>query len=90
MAEEEENFKNAAHKLFGNGFERTAKKRAEAVKLLKGNALFKNHQFISRFFRATPLSSLKGRRLPIFLRKRKMFQAFLSTRKRPFSNIQPK
>ena len=51
LADEEENFKEAAPKLFGNGFERTAKERAEAVKLLKGARPPQKPQVNKPFFR---------------------------------------
>ena len=43
-------FKDAAPKLFGNGFERTAKERAEAVKLLKEVRLPQKPQVHKPFF----------------------------------------
>ena len=56
MADEEEIFKEANSKLFGNVFERIAKERAEAVKLLKGARPPHKPQGNKPFFRTNHLS----------------------------------
>ena len=76
LADKEEIFKEAAPKLFGNGFERTAKERAEAVKLLKGHILLKSHKLTSHFLDQPPLLPPEGRRLPIISRGKNCFHPF--------------
>ena len=87
LADEEEIFKDAAPKLFRNGFEQTAKERAEAIKLLTGARPPQNPPVHKTFFRTNcPSYPQQGGSYQSFWGGQKPFPAFLLTRKRKLLN----
>ena len=90
LANAEEIFKDAAPTLFENGFERTAKERTEAVKLLKGPRAPQSHQFTSCLFRQTPPSYPQSGGTYQSFQGEKTVSSLSLEKEKNFQKIQPK